>query len=617
MLTLSLGGSPPQVRINRDDAVPEALWLALARNIAPGRTERISNSEIVVPLERLLAARPWVSQSVSRYGCEIAASPELEEILERENLEHSEVRAALNGGARPISESELDDLIPRSRLKRKLMVFQRRDLMTLLGLSHGANFSVPGAGKTTAAYATYELERVRGRVGRLLVVAPLSAFEAWCEEANECLSPSPTIRQLTNSRPGMAEVLLVNYQRLRSRFDLLAEWITEGHGHLILDEAHRMKRGRDGQWGSACLELAHLAIRRDILTGTPAPQHPTDFDALLSFLWPANGTSILPSSARAREPSPQAMSNLSTRLDPFFVRTRKDELGLDDPVVHAEECQMKPLQGEIYGHLRTRMRRAVKAQAGERAQLARLGEIVMYLLEAAVNPALLAPAIGGTAKAPAWPPRTAGENSPLAEQIRNYSELEVPIKFDKIATQVGANAASGKKTLIWTNFVNNFGALSSLLAPFEPAKIHGAVPTSADPTSELITRDSELARFRSDDRCGVLIANPAAMAEGVSLHDACHDAIYADRTFNAGQYLQSLDRIHRLGLPAGTETTITFLVCRGTIDEGVGDRVGIKAKRLGKLLSDPTLITMALPDEESHGEWIDPEDSDVLFAHLA
>ncbi len=616
MLTLSLEGSPPRVRISRDQAVPEELWWALTRNIAPGATARISNQEIGVPLERLLTSRPWLSQTVSRYRCEVSASPALQEILERENREHAEVRGALAGEGGSISETELDKLSACSRLTRQLMAFQRRDLRALLGLSHGANFSVPGAGKTTVAYATYELERVRERVDRLLVIAPLSAFEAWNEEAQECFDPAPVVRQLSGSRPGMAEVLLVNYQRLRSRFDLLAEWISESHCHLILDEAHRMKRGHDGQWGAACLELAHLAVRRDILTGTPAPQHPTDFDALLGFLWPSNGTSIIPSSARAGDPSPEAMSNLSARLNPFFVRTRKDELGLEDPVIRAEECEMKPLQAEIYAHLRTRMRRMVKARAGERAQLARLGEIVMYLLEAAVNPALLAPAIGGSAKAPAWPPKAAAENSPLAEQIRNYSELEVPIKFEKIATLVAANASAGHKTLVWTNFVNNFEALDQLLAPYLPAKIHGAVPSTADPASELISRDDELARFRGDDRCSVLIANPAAMSEGVSLHEVCHDAIYADRTFNAGQYLQSLDRIHRLGLAAGIETRITYLVCRGTIDEGVGDRVEVKASRLGKLLSDPALVTMALPDEEAHGEWIDPEDSDVLFAHL-
>jgi hypothetical protein len=106
------------------------------------------------------------------------------------------------------------------------------------------------------------------------------------------------------------------------------------------------------------------------------------------------------------------------------------------------------------------------------------------------------------------------------------------------------------------------------------------------------------------------------MSEGVSLHHECHDAVYLDRTFNAGQYLQSLDRIHRLGLEPGIETRITFLVSPATIDEAVDDRVRIKAERLSEMLSDPNLVTMALPDEEAYGNWIDVEDLDALFAHL-
>jgi hypothetical protein len=106
------------------------------------------------------------------------------------------------------------------------------------------------------------------------------------------------------------------------------------------------------------------------------------------------------------------------------------------------------------------------------------------------------------------------------------------------------------------------------------------------------------------------------MSEGISLHHVCHDAIYLERTFNAGQYLQSIDRIHRLGLAPGTETRITFLVSAGTIDETVDDRVRIKAARLSEMLSDPNLVTMALPDEEAYGSWVDAEDLDALFAHL-
>ncbi len=96
----------------------------------------------------------------------------------------------------------------------------------------------------------------------------------------------------------------------------------------------------------------------------------------------------------------------------------------------------------------------------------------------------------------------------------------------------------------------------------------------------------------------VLVANPAAMSEGVSLHQDCHDAVYLDRTFNAGHYLQSLDRIHRLGLAEDIVTRMTFLVSVGTIDEIVDQRLRTKAERLSQMLEDEDLVTMALPDEE-------------------
>ena len=116
----------------------------------------------------------------------------------------------------------------------------------------------------------------------------------------------------------------------------------------------------------------------------------------------------------------------------------------------------------------------------------------------------------------------------------------------------------------------------------------------------------------------MLLANPAAVGEGISLHEVCHDTIYVERTFNAGQYLQSVDRIHRLGLPPDVDTNVTFLITAGTIDEQVDQRVATKAARLSAMLDDPDLVTMALPDDDEYGEVLeDLADLEALFAHLA
>lgn len=591
------------------------LWNAVGRNIAPGVAARVGDDEVVVPLERFLATRNWLGRALTTYRCTVILDRSLLALLEREDNERAEVRRALAGETVPISADHVAELLGQSRFYRELRPFQERDLARILSLSHGANFSVPGAGKTSVTYAVYEAERSRGRVDRLLVVAPLSAFDAWVEEAGECLSPAPVVGRVEQRPPRGAEVALINYQRLSTRYDQVAPWVLAGRTHVVLDEAHRMKRGRNGEWGSACLDLSHLAIRRDILTGTPAPQHPSDFVALMEFLWPHQSRRILPASVHQSDPAPTTMAEVSRSLAPLFARTRKDELGLDAPLLRVELVEMKPLQAEIYEALRTQMRRAVGVSARERAMIGDMGGIVMYLLEAATNPALLARVVGGTAATTVWPPEPIPAGSTMAERILSYSSSETPRKLEKLAAMVASNAEEGRKTLVWANFVDSLRDLERVLAPHDPALIYGAVP-SGEELEGVATREGELRRFREDGRCMVLLANPAAMSEGVSLHYVCHDAIYLERTFNAGQYLQSIDRIHRLGLEPGTDTRITFLVSAGTIDEVVDDRIRVKAERLAEMLSDRNLVTMALPDEEATGSSIDPDDLDALFGHL-
>lgn len=614
-LTVTLGGSPPQIRIARNGGVPQELWAQLGRNIAPLRA-KLQSAELFVPIEDFLAAKNWLGDALMRYNCDVDLAPAVGALLEREHAERREIAGLLAGSfiASPLDTLPCD-LVGRFDL-RELKWFQRRDLNRILSLSNGANFSVPGAGKTAVGYACYEAERVKGRVERLLVVAPLSAFDAWTDEPTRWMNPQPRISWLDGHIPRHCEVLLVNYQRLASRYEQIATWVQERPCHVILDEAHRIKRGRPGEWGSTCLDLAHLAARRDILTGTPAPQHPSDFVALLDFLWPRQAARILPRAALATNPSSDAMARVSKDLRPLFARTTKGELGLRKPKLRVEYVKMKALQTQIYQAVRGRMQQLVLSPR-ERLQLAQLNDVTMYLIEAASNPALLATALGRPdAARTAWPPAPVPPHSSLVQQIQNYAAHEVPAKFEKLATMVAANAKRGRKTLVWSNFVANLQDLATrVLAPYNPALVYGQIPSSRRET-EYITREKEIHRFRHDDDCMVLLANPAAMSEGISLHKECHDAIYADRTFNAGQYLQSIDRIHRLGLRDDVDTRITFLVSRGTIDEVIDRRVHLKADRLSQMLDDPHLLVMALPELDDYGEWVETGDLDLLFGHL-
>ncbi|MCV0384756.1 MAG: DEAD/DEAH box helicase, partial [Erythrobacter sp.] len=381
----------------------------------------------------------------------------------------------------------------------------------------------------------------------------------------------------------------------------------------------RMKRGVGGEWGRACLQLAPVAERRDILTGTPAPQSARDFIALIDFLWPNQARRILPAAALRHDPPPGSMELVSKALSPFYVRTTKSELGLPPTSLRVELVDLSGLHADIYDALRDRYAGMFDLSLGDRAMLAQMGEVTMYLLEAATNPALLTHRAADEGPlAFRYPPLAIPPGSDLGRLVASYHNHEVPLKFQKLAVILRENAEQGRKTLVWSNFVGNLLALESLLASYQPALVYGAVPTAdSNVAPGARTRESELARFRHDDECMVLLANPAALGEGVSLHDVCHDAVYVDRTFNAGQYLQSLDRIHRLGLAPEVDTRITFLVTRSTIDQRVDQRVAEKAVRLATMLDDPDLEAMALPDEEDYGELIeDVGDLESLFEHL-
>lgn len=616
LLLASLSSNGTEVFLRSMDA-PAALWNSLGRNIAPGQTHTDVDGSLRVPIGRFLASRNWLGQALTTYACAIDVTPALAALLERSTSERSEIDSLLGTTPSQQPSAALASDLATAGFARDLRTFQLRDLGHLLSLSHGANFSVPGAGKTTVSYALHALERARGRVDRLLVIAPLSAFGAWADEVEECFVEPLRVARLTERGALSADVVLVNYQRLAASYDQITSWVADSSTHVILDEAHRMKRGKAGEWGRACLDLAHVATRRDILTGTPAPQHPNDFVALIDFVWPNQSNHILPESARRSEPPPSVMREVSARLTPFFTRTTKAELELEPPDRRAELVTMTPLQAEIYEALRTKMRYATNVRPRERAQWGKMGQVVMYLLEAASNPALLARAVtGAESVALQWPSLAIPPESDLGEKVLHYGQHEIPAKFEKLVTMVAANASDGRKTLVWSNFVGTITTLADqLLLPYRPAVVHGGVPSVAEEVNYL-TREGELRRFRDDPDCLVLLANPAAMSEGVSLHHHCHDAIYVDRTFNAGQYLQSIDRIHRLGLAPGTKTRIRFLVCRETVDETVDERIRTKAERLAMMLSDTSLVTMALPDEDSYGEWVEADDLDLLLGHL-
>ncbi len=592
---------------------------ALARGAISGSTDRtvVHADVFLAELDVLRALRAIYAESLD-FG------PTLRIHLQSMAADRRARETAVGGGVELQDLDDLDDELRMAGFVRALKPFQRENLVRVLRLPHAADFSVPGAGKTTSALASFAVLRGRGAVDRLMVVAPIAAFEAWKEEAGACFGEALDLVIFRGSDtfvPSGTDVLVSNYHRVASDYDSIRRFVASARTQVVLDEAHRVKRGPEGVHGRAVLDLAYAASRRDVLTGTPAPQGAHDLVALVKFLYPGQDRRILPQSAyhESLGRDPRVLADTQTAIRSYFVRTPKSALRLPPTTFDVVARDMPSIQSAIYDALVGRYRSTLSLSDRSRHNMRRLGRIMMYLLEAATNPMLLnSGSHSGDDPGFSHPPIELSGDETVPDLLAQYGRFETPWKYETVNSIVADAAANGEKVLVWTNFVRNIQALSRYLREYNPAIVHGGVPSQQGPSADTVTRDMEFNRFRQDSSCSVLLANPAACGEGVSLHHWCHHAVYLDRSFNASHFLQSQDRIHRLGLAADTVTTFTLLISRGTIDETVDARLIEKVEALSTLMDDPGLVQVALPsaDEGEDGTPVFEDDMTAVLAHF-
>ena len=478
--------------------------------------------------------------------------------------------------------------------KRKLLDFQLRDLSHLLALSNGANFSVPGAGKTTVTFALHILTRQPKQ--HFIVVAPKSAFQAWIDIVDECIvedAPNGAdepftllIGQEKDSHEAFssgATRFIISYEMAVQQQGLLTSHFATTPTHLVLDESHRMKAGWQSHRGAFFLRIADVPIRRDILTGTPMPQAATDIESQLDFLWPGHGYGLEISHGK---PPRDVLGNL-------YVRTTKKELKLPPVNWHVYNVDMDAGQLALYSMVRNEFVRYCSSQKSKNLgteQFLRARRSVMRLLQLSVNPTLALSAMVND---------NVILDSAIVDQVL---EDGYSAKIKEVIDHTYTLAREDKKCVIWTIFTDTIHSFVSALADLNPVFIHGGVPSGSANDSE--SREGRIRRFHEDSGCFVLIANPATAGEGISLHTVCHNAIYVDRSYVSTHYLQSIDRIHRLGLSLDEETHVHIYRSKappaiGSIDMSVSRRLSEKIRNMQMLLDDPDLHEIALFEEEA------------------
>lgn len=488
--------------------------------------------------------------------------------------------------------------LPDLGFQRQLRPFQRTAVARLLAAGGGANFSVPGSGKTTVAYAVFAALRARGAVNAMFVVAPPSAFEAWVEEAHACFASgrAPTVAVRPRVFARTDDVVVLNYERLGDPAVIagLAGWSRRRRVLTVFDEAHRAKAGAASRRGAEASELAGRADAVMVLTGTPMPNRPRDLEAVFDLVWPGQGHRLVHGD----------LAHLRQRA---YVRATKDDLELPPLRVRVERIALEAPHRALYDAMTDRVRHWARNAGGpdgeaSGAVAAQAGRALLHLIAAAANPA--------TVFAPGRPwslPLEGPSGGDLPSLIADPTRHIRPAKVVRAAQLVAENRAQGRKTVVWSGFLGNIEALTTVLARHRPAVVTGATPID-DPAGRA-DRRAQLDRFRRDQDCWALVATPQTLGEGVSLHLAAWDQVHLDRGYAAGTWLQAIDRTHRLGLPADAHPTCTVLLAARTIDERVNDVLNRKVAALAAALRDPALRPVADPT-------VTAEDGDGLLGDI-
>jgi SNF2 family DNA or RNA helicase len=187
------------------------------------------------------------------------------------------------------------------------------------------------------------------------------------------------------------------------------------------------------------------------------------------------------------------------------------------------------------------------------------------------------------------------DDSTVLSKIYNYQKIETPKKFVEVKRLLEEKIlANNGKAIIWTIFIQNAKQLQEYL------NNNGITSKLLIGEVEQTDREVIIDKFNdpNNSEFQVVIANPFAVSESISLHKGCHNAIYMERDYNCSNFLQSKDRIHRYGLAAGQETNYYYILSKDSIDGVINDKLGEKIKRMEKIIDEDIPLFTRINDSD-------------------
>lgn len=447
-----------------------------------------------------------------------------------------------------------------------------------------------GLGKTLSVLAVVEELLDREEVTFLIIACPNSLIRNWQREA-ERWTPTIDLKRLPQGKSERAKFLqslmsgeetcrglVINYELLRLEdvyqplFDLCGERATL----LCLDESQRVKNPMSKAF-NALRTLSLRAQRRILLSGTPTPRELSDIWGQIHILdhgerfgsdyykWLSEvaelGTKY--SKVGVKRYLPHKVEDTIARVHELLLRRKKEDVvDLPEKIFAVRDVELESDQQSRYDEVRKELLVRVTSMGGDASHKAISSIMEEYLraVQIASNPRLVDPEWKGTPS--------------------KFKEL------DEIIDELLAR--EDEKVVVWTNYLKNVDELVERYAPYRTAAFTGAVKVSE--------RAEIVKNFQSDSKEGprVLVAIPAAGGVGITLTRA-RTAVYVDKTWNAEHWLQSIDRIHRIGQKQ-TSYIISLHGCK--VDDMIAGNLRKKEKMQRLLLEGSMDDSALLPTRE-------------------
>jgi len=545
----------------------ETEWRGFVRIISDYSASILqANETLIIPYRVFIGVRTEIAKYLRNHSIQPEFTEKVRELLQTANT-RSYTKAIK---ANTLSEEDVQNRLNSAGFTRVLTKNQMENVCRIAPLPAAATFSVPGAGKTTEALAYYFCNAKPN--DHLLVVGPLSAMGAWETQMHDCCPDrdyhfvrlrggEKSVDRILRDNP---RFMLISYGQFATVAHLIREFLTYHSVIMYLDESHRIKSGRSGVTPQEILNVSYLPERKLIMSGTPCPQSIIDLIPQFEFLYPdrfVNEDSVVKA------------------FQPIYVRTTKGQLGIPAILHRKVSLEMSPLQKEVYQALRSETKRQMLAMLSdsEKYSLRDIGKKIMKVMEFTSNPSLLANDMDYI----------------FDKRLGDLLAIDSGPKIEYACRKARELAAKGQKVIIWSQFVKNVLLITERLQDIGADCIYGGI--SSGDEAEEDTREWKIKQFHENKEKMVLVLNPSAASEAISLHKVCFYAIYVDRSFNAAHYLQSEDRIHRLGLKPEEAPIIEIVECRNTIDEVIDQRLRIKVQTMANALNDTSLNVEAIP----------------------